>query len=76
MPIEQKVGTIICVDYKKRICIRNTYSNSNPDFPGLCLQDAPLGMIFADNATGGIAGVNAASSFDKDAILARCQYMG
>ena len=76
MSIEQKVNITTGVGWENGRCVGNTYAISNPDFPGLCLQDAPLGMRFADNVTSGVAGVNAAASFDKDAILARGQYMG
>lgn len=33
-------------------------------------------MRFASNVTSGVSGVNAAASFDKEAILARGHYMG
>ena len=76
MSIEQKVNITTGIGWENGLCVGNTYSTSSPDFPSLCLQDAPLGIRLADNVTSGVAGVNAAASFDKDAILARGQYMG
>jgi hypothetical protein len=43
------------------------YDSENPEhrdrgFPGLCLEDSPLGVRFADFATAFPAGVNAAAS--------------
>lgn len=76
MSIEQKVNITTGVGWNKGLCVGNTHPTINPDFPGLCLQDAPMGIRLADNITAGVAGVNAAASFDKAAILARGVYMG
>ncbi|KAI7895368.1 glycoside hydrolase superfamily [Mucor mucedo] len=76
MSLEQKVNITTGVGWDGGLCVGNTYAISNPDFPSLCLQDAPMGIRFADNVTAGVSGVNAAASFDKSAILARGAYMG
>jgi beta-glucosidase len=76
MSLEQKVNITTGVGWMKGLCVGNTYGTTNPDFPSLCLEDAPLGMRFADNITSGVAGLNAASSFDRAAIYARGVYMG
>ncbi|CAO3595858.1 unnamed protein product [Absidia cylindrospora] len=76
MSLEQKVNMTTGMGFNITPCVGNTYPITNPDFPSLCLQDAPLGMRFAYNVTAGVSGVNAAASFDKKAILQRGEYMG
>jgi beta-glucosidase len=76
MSLEQKVNIATGVGWKNGPCVGNTYAISNPDFPSLCLQDAPLGVRFAYNVTSGVAGINAAASFDRNAIYERGVYMG
>lgn len=76
MSLEQKVNITTGVGWMNGLCVGNTPSIQNPDFPSLCLEDAPLGMRFADNVTSGVAGVNAAASFDRAGIRARGVYMG
>ncbi|KAI8086821.1 glycoside hydrolase superfamily [Gilbertella persicaria] len=76
MSLEAKVNITTGVGWKGGLCVGNTYPVSEPAFPALCLQDAPLGMRWASNVTSGVSGINAAASFDKEAILARGHYMG
>ncbi|PHZ09656.1 glycoside hydrolase family 3 protein [Rhizopus microsporus ATCC 52813] len=76
MSLEQKVNITTGIGWEKGPCLGNTYAISNPDFPSLCLQDAPLGVRFAYNVTSGVAGINAAASFDRNAIYERGVYMG
>ncbi|GAA5794802.1 hypothetical protein HPULCUR_000149 [Helicostylum pulchrum] len=76
MTVEQKVSITTGVGWQNGLCVGNTYPTANPDFPALCLQDSPLGIRLANNVTSGVAGINAAASFDKKAIRARAEYMG
>lgn len=76
MSLEQKVNITTGIGWMNGLCVGNTYAITNPDFPGLCLQDSPMGVRLADNVTAGVAGVNAAASFDRAAILARGVYLG
>lgn len=76
MSLEQKIAITNGAGWTKTPCVGNTNAITNPDFPSLCLQDSPLGIRFAHNVTSGVAGVNAAASFDKEAILARGVYLG
>lgn len=76
MSLEQKVAITTGIGWKNGLCVGNTYPTTNPDFPSLCLQDAPLGVRMANNVTSGVSGMNAAASFDKAAIRARAEYMG
>ncbi|KAI8968442.1 glycoside hydrolase superfamily [Mycotypha africana] len=76
MSLEQKVNITTGLGWEGGRCVGNTGSTINPDFPELCLQDSPLGIRFADGVSSGVAGVNAAASFDKEAIRRRGEYMG
>lgn len=49
----------------------NTGTIPRLGFAGLCLEDSPLGVRFADYASAFPAGINAAMSWDRDLILAR-----
>lgn len=76
MSLEQKVNITTGVGWMNGLCVGNTFGTQDPYFPSLCLEDAPLGMRFANNITSGVAGINAAASFDKAQIHARGVYMG
>jgi beta-glucosidase len=76
MSLEQKVNITTGVGWMTGACVGNSGRTTNPDFPELCLQDAPLGMRFTDGISSGVAGVNAAASFDREAIRKRGEYMG
>ncbi|OAD03254.1 glycoside hydrolase family 3 protein [Mucor lusitanicus CBS 277.49] len=76
MNMDQLTNIVTGVGWMKGRCVGNTYPVTNPDFPALCLEDAPLGMRFASNVSSGVSGINAAASWDKQAIYERGQYMG
>jgi hypothetical protein len=48
------------VGWENGLCVGNIASID--DFPGLCLEDSPLGVRFADFVTAFPAGINAAST--------------
>ncbi|KAK4518158.1 mRNA stability protein [Mucor velutinosus] len=75
MSIEQKVNITTGVGWGAAQCVGNSGRSTNPDFPELCLQDSPLGVRFADGVSSGVAGINAAASFDKKGIRRRGEYM-
>ncbi|KAI7895405.1 glycoside hydrolase superfamily [Mucor mucedo] len=76
MSLDQKVAITTGRGWANGPCGGNTYPISSPHFPSLCLQDGPLGVRGANNVTSGVAGINAAASFDKMAIRARADYLG
>ncbi|KAG1222107.1 hypothetical protein G6F35_005524 [Rhizopus arrhizus] len=76
MSLEQKVNITTGTLWQQGPCVGNTHAITNPEFPSLCLQDAPLGVRYANNVTVGVAGINAAASFDRKAIYDRGVYMG
>lgn len=75
MTLEQKVNITTGVGWMGGRCIGNTGS-ALPYFPELCLQDSPLGVRLVDGVSSGVAGINAAASFDKQAIRRRGEYIG
>ncbi|CAO3696576.1 unnamed protein product [Umbelopsis ramanniana] len=58
------------------LCIGNTAPVTKINWPGLCLQDSPLAVRVAYNVTGGIAGINAAATFDRNLALRRAHEIG
>lgn len=76
MSLEQKVNITTGIGWMTGPCVGNSGRTTNPDFPELCLQDSPLGVRFAHGVSSGVAGVNAAASFDREAIRRRGEYMG
>jgi beta-glucosidase len=76
LSLDEKVLTATGVGWMNGPCVGNTPPIGNISFPGLCLQDSPLGVRFAYNVTGGITGVNTAASFDKALASQRGNDMG
>ena len=58
--LEEKVNVTTGVGWALGRCVGNIPPVA--DFPGLCLEDSPLGVRFADFATGFPAGINAATT--------------
>lgn len=57
-------------------CVGNIPAIPSQNFSGLCLQDSPLGVRFADRVSAFPAGINSAATFDKDLMYARGYAMG
>ncbi|CAO3667725.1 unnamed protein product [Rhizopus stolonifer] len=76
MSLEQKVNVTTGTGFGNGLCAGNTRPTENPYFPSLCLHDGPLGIREANNVTSGVAGINAAASFDRKAMYERGAYMG
>lgn len=76
MSLEDKVGMATGSGWGLDNCVGNTYAGNSTDFPSLCLQDGPLGIRFADNATAGPAAITTAATFDRDLMLKRAHYLG
>ncbi|KAG2029085.1 hypothetical protein BDR03DRAFT_881864, partial [Suillus americanus] len=58
--IEEKVNITTGVGWANGLCVGNIPPNNN--FPGLCLEDSPLAVRFADYATAFPAGIQVAST--------------
>jgi len=67
--LEKKVNITTGVGYQNGRCIGNIAPID--DFPGLCLEDSPLGVRPADFVTAFPAGINAASTWRRSLIRAR-----
>ncbi|KAF8487510.1 glycoside hydrolase family 3 protein [Russula ochroleuca] len=72
--LEEKVNITTGVGWENGRCVGNIAPIG--DFPGLCLEDAPLGVRFADFATVFPAAINAASTWKRSLLRARGVAMG
>ncbi|KAJ1533988.1 hypothetical protein HK096_004481, partial [Nowakowskiella sp. JEL0078] len=57
-------------------CVGNSPGNAKINFTGLCLQDGPLGARFATAVSAFAAGINVASTFNKDLMYLNGKYIG
>ena len=57
-------------------CVGNTGAAPGADWPGLCLQDGPLGVRFADGVTVFPAGITAAATWSRVLLRARGKALG
>ncbi|WWC86304.1 uncharacterized protein L201_001177 [Kwoniella dendrophila CBS 6074] len=74
--IEEKVQLTTGLGWEQGRCVGNIGPVPQHGFPGLCLMDAPTGIRLTDFNTAFPAGVNVASTFDKDLMYARGLAMG
>ncbi|WVQ75627.1 hypothetical protein IAR50_005256 [Cryptococcus sp. DSM 104548] len=74
--IAEKVSLSTGVGWEQGRCVGNIGAVESQGFPGLCLQDSPLGVRLTDFVSAFPAGINAASTFDKDLIYARGYALG
>ncbi|KAF9228161.1 glycoside hydrolase family 3 protein [Gyrodon lividus] len=72
--IEQKVNVTTGVGWMNGFCVGNIPAVG--EFPGLCLQDSPLGVRFTDYVTSFPAGITTASTFNRALIRARGLALG
>ncbi|KAF7300310.1 Fn3-like domain-containing protein [Mycena chlorophos] len=75
LTIEEKVNVTTGADVGER-CVGNTGTVERIGWKGLCLEDSPLGVRFADFASAFPAGINVAMTWDVDLIKARGLAMG
>ncbi|KAJ7625259.1 beta-glucosidase [Mycena polygramma] len=75
LTLEEKINVTTGVDVLGR-CVGNTGTIPRIGWKGLCLEDSPLGVRFADFASAFPAGINAAATWDVDLIEARGKAMG
>ncbi|KIJ61678.1 glycoside hydrolase family 3 protein, partial [Hydnomerulius pinastri MD-312] len=67
--IEQKVNVSTGVGWMNGLCVGNIPAVG--EFPGLCLQDSPLGVRYTDYVTSFPAGITTASTFNRALMRAR-----
>ncbi|CAL1705089.1 unnamed protein product [Somion occarium] len=72
--LEQKVNSTTGIGWSNGLCVGNIPPIK--DWPGLCLEDSPLGVRFADFATAFPTGVNTAATFNRTLFRIRGEFMG
>ncbi|PIL26463.1 hypothetical protein GSI_12221 [Ganoderma sinense ZZ0214-1] len=72
--LEQKVNVPTGVGFVRGLCTGNI--GAVGDWPGLCLEDGPLGVRQTDFVTAFPAGVNAAATWNRTLIRARGKAIG
>ncbi|KAH9476789.1 putative beta-glucosidase L [Psilocybe cubensis] len=77
--LEEKVNVTTGVGWQGGRCVGNIAAIEparGRGWPGLCLEDSPLGVRFGDFVTAFPAGINAAATFNRRIIRARGLAMG
>ncbi|EJD46362.1 beta-glucosidase [Auricularia subglabra TFB-10046 SS5] len=74
--MDDKVSVATGVGWTKGPCVGNIPAQPKHKWPGLCLQDSPLGVRNADYVSAFPAGINAAATFDRALMRARGVAMG
>ncbi|KAI0127240.1 glycoside hydrolase family 3 protein [Xylariales sp. AK1849] len=71
-----KISLVTGIGWNKGPCVGNTAAVSSIGYPELCLQDGPLGVRYGSSITAFTPGIQVASTWDRDLMLERGQYMG
>ncbi|KAF8890742.1 glycoside hydrolase family 3 protein [Infundibulicybe gibba] len=74
--LEEKVNVSTGVGWEGGRCLGNVPPIHSGGWPGLCLEDSPLGVRNSDFVTGFPAGVNAAATFNRGLMRTRGLFMG
>ncbi|TPX66882.1 hypothetical protein SpCBS45565_g04171 [Spizellomyces sp. 'palustris'] len=76
LSVDEKVAIVTGIGWANGPCVGNIHPVPKIQFPGLCLQDGPAGIRFADNVTVFGASINVAATFDKDLMEQHGQLLG
>ena len=76
MTLVEKVNITTGTGWATNLCVGNTGPAVNVGFPMLCLQDGPLGIRFADNATAWPAGITVGATWNRDLMYKRGKALG
>ncbi|OAP56771.1 hypothetical protein AYL99_08883 [Fonsecaea erecta] len=71
MSLVEKVNITTGTGWAMGLCVGNTAPALSAGFPGLCLQDGPLGIRFADHATSFPAGITVGATWNRDLMRRR-----
>jgi beta-glucosidase-like glycosyl hydrolase len=71
MSLAEKVNITSGVGWAMGLCVGNTAPAVDVGFPGLCLQDGPLGLRFTDHATSFPAGITVGATWNRDLMRRR-----
>lgn len=75
LSLNDKINIVTGVGWSKGPCVGNTPAISSIGYPQLCLQDGPLGVRYANGINAFTPGIQAASTWDRDLIRQRGQFM-
>lgn len=76
MSTQDKVNIVTGIGWEKGACVGNIAAIPSVGFPGLCLQDSPLGVRFADLVSVFPSGLNTAATFNRNLINQRGVALG
>ena len=76
MTLVEKVNITTGTGWSMGLAVGNTGPANGVGFPGLALQDGPLGIRFADNATAWPAGITIGATWNKELMFLRGQGHG
>ena len=71
MTLAEKVNVTTGTGWSMGLAVGNTAPAIHVGFPGLALQDGPLGVRYAHNITAFPAGITVGATFNKDLMYAR-----
>ena len=71
MTLPEKVNVTTGIGWSMGLAVGNTGPAVHVGFPGLSLQDGPLGIRFADNITAFPAGITVGATFNKELMYQR-----
>lgn len=71
MSLVEKVNITTGTGWAMDLCVGNTAPATDVGFPGLCLQDGPLGIRFTDHATSFPAGITVGATWNRDLMRRR-----
>uniref|UniRef100_A0A8H7TTV9 beta-glucosidase n=1 Tax=Bionectria ochroleuca TaxID=29856 RepID=A0A8H7TTV9_BIOOC len=71
MTLPEKVNITTGTGWQMGLAVGNSAPALNVGFPGLCLQDGPLGIRLADNITAFPAGVTVGATFSRELMYRR-----
>lgn len=76
LSLEDKVNLATGIGWQLGNCVGNTPAIASINFPGLCLQDSPLGVRYADFVSAFPAAINVAATFNRTLMNQRGTALG
>ncbi|KAK8105300.1 hypothetical protein PG999_008659 [Apiospora kogelbergensis] len=73
---QDKVNIVTGVGWNKGPCVGNTPAINSIGYPQLCLQDSPIGVRYGNSVTAFAPGIQAGSTWDRELMRQRGQFMG
>ncbi|PPQ69063.1 hypothetical protein CVT25_004239, partial [Psilocybe cyanescens] len=76
LSLQDKVNLATGVGWQNGNCVGNIPAVSSMSFPGLCLEDSPLGVRYADFVSAFPAAINVAATFNRTLMRSRGAALG